>query len=68
MSLRTFFEIVLREKADERTMMRTKSLVRSFGLLSLSGTSFRKNQKGRERRLKATDETRALRLSLSLSL
>ena len=44
-------------------------LVRSSLSLSFRcGRRSENNQKGRERRLKATDETRALRLSLSLSL
>ena len=44
-------------------------LVRSSLALSFRcGRCSENNQKGRERRLKATDETRALRLSLSLSL
>ena len=66
------FEII-REKADERTKSLPSSLSRSVFSLSLSlsfrcGRCSENNQKGRERRLKATDETRALRLSLSLSL
>ena len=63
------FEII-RERKRMRGQSRS-SLSRSVFSLSLSfrcGRCSENNQKGRERRLKATDETRALRLSLSLSL
>ena len=67
------FEIIIvrnpRERKRMMMMRRTKSLVRSFGLRSLSGrTSFRKPRKDERHFGGATDETRASSLSLSLSL
>ena len=65
------FEITVRNIRERKRMMmmrRTKSLVRSVGLRSLSGTSFRKPRKDERHFGGATDETRASSLSLSLSL
>ena len=66
------FEIIsfaIRERKRMMMLRRTKSLVRSFGLRSLSGTSFRKPRKDERHFGGATDETRrASSLSLSLSL
>ena len=67
----TIFEIIIVRNPRERKRMmmrrRTKSLVRSFGLRSLSGrTSFRKPRKDERHFGGATDETRASSLSLSL--
>ena len=65
------FEIIVLAIRERKRMMmrrRTKSLVRSFGLRSLSGTSFRKPRKDERHFGGATDETRASSLSLSLSL
>ena len=63
------FEIIsfaIRERKRMMMLRRTKSLVRSFGLRSLSGTSFRKPRKDERHFGGATDETRRAS-SLSLS-